>query len=120
VKLVLTARDGELAEVHADDGGNMRAVVGWSAAGLAGAALVTSGVLGLRAMSLADDYNDPSSSKFQDADTRSSGVGLRTGADVALGVAVLSGAAALILLLTDLGAPAAKKATARNAPLLRW
>jgi hypothetical protein len=77
--------------------------VGWSLAGLAGAALITGGVTALRAKSLSDDYGDRSSSRFQDRGARSEGIKFRTAADVALGVALLSGAAAVVLLVTDLG-----------------
>jgi len=84
-------------------GPSTRTVVGWSLVGLAGAALVTGGVTALRAKSLSDDYGDRSSARFQDQDARSEGVKFRTAADVALSVAVLSGAAAVLLLLTDVG-----------------
>jgi hypothetical protein len=83
-----------------------RTALGWGAAGLSGVALLTSGVTALRARSLADDYANPGSSRFQSAETRSEGVTYRTAADVALGVAVIGGAAALVLLLTDIGKPA--------------
>jgi hypothetical protein len=73
-------------------------------------------VCALRAKGLADDYNTPGSGSYQDPHTRSVGVGFRTGADVALGVAVLSGAAAILLLLTDVG----EDRSARREALIRW
>jgi len=98
-----------------------RAIVGWSLVGLSGVALVTSGVTALRAKSLSDDYADPSSPGFQDADTRSEGVAFRTTADVMLGVAVAAGAAGLVLLLTDLGKGVSGVSAARfGSPVLRW
>jgi hypothetical protein len=83
---------------------NGRAVVGWSLAGLSGAALITGGICALRAKSLADDYADPTSAGFQSRDTRSEGVTFRTTADVALVVGIVSAAGAILLLATDLGA----------------
>lgn len=59
---------------------------------VAGGALVFAGVgayCGLRARSLADDYNTPGSSSFQNAETRSEGTTLRTLADVSFGVAIV-------------------------------
>lgn len=98
-----------------------REIVGWSLVGLSGVALVTSGITALRAQSLSDDYADPSNAGFQQADTRSEGVAFRTTADVMLGVAVLAGAAGLVLLLTDLGKGSAAVSAARfGSPVLRW
>jgi hypothetical protein len=100
-----------------------RDVVGWSLVGLAGAALITGGVTALRAKSLSDDYADRGSPRFQDPDARSSGIAFRTAADVSLGVALVSGAAAVILLVTDVGkdAPPATTARWRTHPLaLSW
>ena len=104
-------------------GVSTRSIVGWSLVGLAGAALVTGGVTGLRAKSLSSDYGDPQSPRFQDPDARSTGIAFRTAADVALGVAVVSGAAAMILLVTDLGQDAAvtTRGTWRTHPgTLTW
>ncbi len=101
-------------------GPSTRTIVGWSLAGTAGVALVGSGILGLRAMSLADDYSDRSSSSFQRPDVKDEGVAFRTGADVALVVGVLAGAGAVVLLLTDLGSGRPSGAVARPPALLRW
>lgn len=96
-----------------------RTVVGWSLAGLAAGALVTSGVTALHAKSLADDYREPGNARFQDPATRDTGITYRTTADVALGVALVVGATATVLLLTDVGT----SKTARAADPLgffRW
>ena len=98
-----------------------RTVVGWSMAALGGAALITAGFTALRAKSLSNEYSDPGGNRYQDADARSEGITFRTTADVALGVAVLSGAAAVILLLTDIGKSSSDVARTRDlAPVLRW
>jgi hypothetical protein len=101
-----------------DTGVSTRAVVGWSLAGLAGAALITGGITALRAKTLSNEYGDTSSARFQDPTARSEGITFRTAADVALSVAVLSAATAAILLLTDLGKGSSDVA-ARDG-VLRW
>lgn len=101
----------------AEAGPSPRAIVGWSLAGLAGAALVTSGVTALRAMSLSDDYGDPTSSRFQDADVRSEGIAYRTSADVAFSIALLGGGVAAVLLLTNIGKT---PSDAARPVMLRW
>lgn len=107
----------DLAKPPAETGPQPRAIVGWSLAGLAGAALITSGITALRAKTLSNEYGDPSSAHFQDPSARSEGITFRTSADVALSVALLSGAAAVVLLLTDLGKSSSD--VARTATL-RW
>lgn len=104
-----------------------RAIAGWSLVGLAGAAAVAGGVFALDAKNKADEYNDPTSGNYQDSHTRSTGTTLRTLADVGFGVAILSGAAAILLLATDIGASAnvgAARPTWRfgrgPSALLRW
>ncbi len=62
---------------------------------IAGGALVFAGVgtfCGLRARSLADDYNTPGNTSFQSAETRSEGTTFRTLADVSFGVAIVGAA----------------------------
>jgi hypothetical protein len=98
-------------------GPSTRAIVGWSLAGLAGAALITGGVTALRAKTLSNEYGDPTSARFQDPSARSSGIAFRTAADVGLSVAILSGAAAVILLFTDLGKSSSDVA---RIGTLRW
>jgi hypothetical protein len=94
-----------------------RTVVGWSLAGLAGAALITGGVTALRARTLSNEYRDPGSAHFQDPNARSEGITFRTAADVALSVALLSGTASILLLFTDLGKGSTDVA---RTSMLRW
>jgi hypothetical protein len=103
----------EVAAKPQENGPSTRTVVGWSLVGLAGAALITGGVTALRAKSLSDDYGDRTNQRFQDPDARSEGIQFRTVADVALGVALLSGAAAVLLLLTDVGKDTTSQTTAK-------
>jgi|GEM_PF-805501 len=129
VTFTLTPEEAASKKVTAEEPAT-RAIVGWSLVGLAGVALTTSVVTGVRAMSLADDYADPTSPAFQSADVRSEGVTFRTSADVALGVGLLAGAAAVVLLLTDLGKSSAadvgrsgsapRSVTRFGAPVLHW
>jgi hypothetical protein len=99
-----------------------RTILGISAGGLAGVALVTGIVTGLRAKSLSDDYTTTTSTRYGHADIRSEGITFRTVTDVAFGVAILSGAAAAILLVTDIGSASVTSATARTQrlPVIRW
>ena len=103
-------------------GPSTRTIVGWSLAGLAGAAVVTSAITALRAKSLADDYKNPAATgRFQDPGTRSTGITFRTTADVAGGVAILAAAAAVVLLFTDIGAGGSAEVRRESrAAALRW
>jgi hypothetical protein len=107
----------DVAKVPVETGTQPRTIVGWSLAGLAGAALITSGITALRAKTLSDEYGDRESAHFQDGGARSEGITFRTAADVALSVALLSGAAAVVLLFTDLGKSSTDVA---RVPTLRW
>ena len=103
-----------------DDGSNGRTILGYGLAGLSGVALVTGAICGVRTLSIASEHEEKPS-----ADLKSEGETFRTVTDVALGVAILSGAAAIVLLFTDIGAGGTAKVTASNAlnraPLmLRW
>ena len=115
--VTLSLARADVVKPPAETGPRARTVVGWSLAGLAGAALITGGVTALRAKTLSDEYGDPASAHFQDAGARSEGITFRTAADVALSVALLSGAAAVVLLLTDLGKSSSDVA---RAGTLRW
>ena len=104
-----------------------RTTVGWSLAGTSGVAVVASGIMALRAISLSSDYRDRSSPSFRDKDVRDEGIAFRTGADIALVTALLAGAGAIVLLLTDIGEPGGTdvaRASGRPSPmqpaLLRW
>jgi hypothetical protein len=112
------ARASALADKPAAQGPSTRAVVGFTLAGLAGAALITGGITALRARSLADGYADPASARYQDPDARSEGLIFRSTADVMLGLAILGGGTAAILLFTDLGKGATD--VARRGAVLRW
>jgi len=106
VELVAKQKDAveEIPPARKSARSQTRTVVGWSLAGVGGVALVASGLMGLRALSLSSDYSDRSNSAtYQNPDTKSEGIAFRTGADVALVVAVLAGASSAILLLTDIG-----------------
>lgn len=124
VTINLAAADQPLPPKQAETGTSTRSVVGWSMAGLAGAALITSGLTALRAQTLSGAYGDPQSVRFQDPDARSDGIAFRSTADVALGVALVSGTAAILLLLTDLGKSSSNVARVGTPPgyagLLRW
>lgn len=80
-----------------------RTIVGWTLTGVGGVAIVTSAILGIRALSLSSDYDDRTSPSFQSKDTRDTGIAFRTGADVALVAGILAGATGLVLLFTNLG-----------------
>ncbi len=88
-----------VANAPPSTGPKVRTVVGWTLAGLSTAALIAGGITAFRAKSLSDSYADPSSSRFQDPELRTEGIDFRTTADVMLGAAVLTGGAALLLLL---------------------
>ncbi len=135
VKVALLARDAPVATKAVPQGAtgpSTRTIVGWSLAGTAGVALVASGVMAVRALSLSSDYETPGSASFQQPDVKDDGVTMRTGADVAFVVALLAGAGAVVLLFThvgqdsrDGGDPAHPTVTARARPasmpaLLRW
>lgn len=100
-----------------DDGSNGRTILGYGLAGLSGVALVTGAICGVRTLSIASDHEEKPS-----ADLKSEGETFRTVTDVALGVAILSGAAAIVLLFTDIGAgkPTASNVLKRAPLMLRW
>lgn len=105
-------------KVIVDQGMPTRHIVGWSLVGLGGVALATGAILGIRSKSIADDYNDSVAQRQDDPDMRSKGIAFRTGADVAFGIAIVSAAAAAVLLLTDVGEP--KEARNSRPALLYW
>lgn len=118
VKLAPIDADAGRPPKPVEDGPPMRAVVGWSLAGLAGASLITGAFTALRAKTLSDEYSDKASSRYQDDGVRTDGVTFRTAADVALGIALVSGTAAVILLFTDVGK--SSSADVSRAAVLRW
>lgn len=89
---------------------SFRPILGYSLLGVSGVALIATGIMAARAFSLSSDYGDTNNKEtYQNPDTKSSGIAMRTGADVAFIVALLAGAGAVVLLFTDIGkdAPAA-------------
>jgi hypothetical protein len=85
--------------------------------------------MALRALSLSNDYSDRGSSSFQSRDVKNEGIAFRTGADIALVTALVAGAGAALLLLTDIGEPSsvgvarlgAKRPVVQAQPaLFRW
>lgn len=126
VRVVLVSNDAGRSDRRGTS--PTRRIVGWSLAGTSGVALVAGGVMALRAMSLSGDYEDRSSPSFRDRDVRDEGIAFRTGADIALVTAILAGAGAAVLLLTDIGEPsgsnvartAAQRTGALPPALLRW
>jgi hypothetical protein len=75
--------------------GNTRAVVGWSLLGAGAAAAIVGTVCGVRAISLANDYNHHGF----DPDDRSSGTTFRTLADVTFVTAIVAGGIGAYLVL---------------------
>ncbi|HEX8795626.1 MAG TPA: tetratricopeptide repeat protein [Polyangiaceae bacterium] len=91
--------------------GEGRRIAGWFLVAGAGVAAVVGTVAGFEAMSLANEYNNPTDTQhFQDQGTKASGITFRTSADIAfLGALALGGAGAYLLLT----APDAQAAQAR-------
>lgn len=101
----------EKKEVSTGDD-SLRPILGYSLLGVSGVALIATGVMAARAFSLSGDYSDRNNAEtYQNPDTKSSGIAMRTGADVAFIVALLAGAGGIVLLFTDIGkdAPTATK-----------
>jgi hypothetical protein len=126
VRVALVSKDAG-TKVEPRESSSTRTIVGWSLAGVSGVALVASGAMALRALSLSSDYEDPRSPSFQKSDVKDEGVIFRTGADIALVAALLAGAGAVVLLLTDLGAGRGADVARISSPrsrthpaLLRW
>lgn len=98
VDLSLTARPPA-----AEDPAENRRILGWFLAGGGVVAASVGAFAGLRALSLANDYNTAGSGHFQDASTKASGTVFRTSADVCFVVALGLGAAGAYFLLTPPG-----------------
>lgn len=133
VKVSLTPKEGGSPGVkspttRSTGGPTTRTIVGWSLAGVGAGALLASGIMGIRAISLSGDYEDESNrATFQNADVKDEGIAFRTGADIAFVAALLAGAGAIVLLFTDIGEPKGSAVAASNillqrsrSPLLRW
>ena len=89
--------DGQVTTPGTKHGMSTQAIVGWGLVGFAGVAIVGGAVCGLRALSLASDYNDE---RPQDPSDRSTGVAFRTTADILFATAIVSGAAGAYFILT--------------------
>ncbi len=102
--IVLALKPSRDADLPPDEIG--RATTGWILVG-GGVAIAAIGVgSGLRAKSLADDYNTPGSGSYQSASARSTGVTFRTLADVSFVVALVTGGIGAYFIATPSPAPA--------------
>jgi len=102
VDLTLKPQPGERAHPSgspAPDHDHTREVVAYGALGLGAASAVAWAACGVRAMMLANDYNTPASTDYQNPATKSSGITFRTAADVLFVTALVSGGAGAYLLL---------------------
>lgn len=100
---------------------SFRPILGYSLLGVAGVGLVATGIMAARAFSLSSDYGDVNNKEtYQKPDVKSSGIAMRTGADVAFIIALLAGAGGVVLLFTDIGkdttAPSTSPKPADAAP----
>lgn len=103
------------------EGPSGRTITGYGLAGLAGVALAAGAFSGIRALSLSSAYEDRTDlSSFQNPDVKGEGETFRTVADVAFGVAIVSGVAAAVLLFTDVGAGKGSDVVRRSPALFRW
>lgn len=104
-------------EVH--EGPTSRQLVAFSLLG-AGAASLGLGIFaGLRALSLADEYNTAGEARYQDPSVKDTGIAFRTTADVAFILASGLTAGGVVLLLTAPRAPVVTVAPALGGLLLR-
>ena len=101
--LDLSLRPVREPDLPADEFG--RATTGWILVG-AGVAVAAIGVgSGLRAKSLADDYNTPGSGSYQSASTRSTGTTFRTLADISFLIALATGGVGAYFIATPVATP---------------
>jgi hypothetical protein len=77
-----------------------RSVAGWFLVGGGVIALGVGAYAGVQAQTLANEYNTPGTSRFQDQSTKSSGLVFRTSADVAFVSALVLGGLGTYFLLT--------------------
>jgi PEGA domain-containing protein/tetratricopeptide repeat protein len=75
----------------------MRSLVGWGLVGLSGATALGGILCGVRAITLADDYNNE---RPQDPSDKSTGIAFRTTSDILFLTAIASGGVGAYLLLT--------------------
>jgi hypothetical protein len=91
-----------------ESGPSARRTFGWALVGISTVAVGVGIWSGLRAQALADEYNTPGTSSFQDPDKRGDGIAHRTGADVAFGIAIASALGGAYLLLDPFGRQATR------------
>ncbi|MGH7330494.1 MAG: hypothetical protein ACREJX_19265, partial [Polyangiaceae bacterium] len=89
--------NGDNGAVPTKHGMSTQALLGWGLVGFAGVAIFGGAVCGIRAISLADDYNDE---RPQDPSDRSTGIAFRTAADVLFATAIVSGGVGAYFILT--------------------
>lgn len=104
-------------DVH--QGPTSRQLVAFSLLGAGTASLGLGIFAGLRALSLADEYNTPGEARYQDASVKDTGIAFRTTADVAFILAGGLAVGGLVLLLTAPRGPAVIVAPALGGLLLR-
>ena len=75
----------------------VRKIVGWSLVGVAGVAAIGGILCGVRAISLADDYNNQ---RPQDPSDKSAGVAFRTTADILFATAIVGAGVGTYLILS--------------------
>jgi hypothetical protein len=107
--VLLTPHAGERADSSAivetsENKPPLRSLVGWGLVGLSGATALGGILCGVRAITLADDYNNE---RPQDPSDKSTGIAFRTTTDILFLTAIASGGVGAYLLLT-----APKKSTA--------
>ena len=88
---------GETGAPGASPGMSTQSILGWGLVGFAGVAIVGGAVCGLRAISLASEYNDE---RPQNPSDRSTGIAFRTAADVLFATAIVSGGVGAYFVLT--------------------
>lgn len=100
--VLLTPHVGERAEIvvgpqTSENKPPLRSIVGWGLVGLGGAAALGGILCGVRAITLADDYNNE---RPQDPSDKSTGIAFRTTTDILFLTAIASGGVGAYLLLT--------------------
>ena len=78
-------------------GMSTQSILGWGLVGFAGVAIVGGAVSGLRAISLANDYNDE---RPQNPSDRSTGIAFRTAADILFATALVTGGVGAYFVIT--------------------
>jgi hypothetical protein len=112
-----TDKPREKPQDQNSDANSWRPIAGYASAGVGGVALIATIYFGLKAIGLNDDYtNKNKPDTYRNADTKSSGIAARTGADVCLLLTLAGAAGAVIFLFTDIGASKAPPAKPAEVP----